>query len=381
MSLSLDDALRMAADAIAADELTWAEALIRGVLDKTPEDPRAQQLLNDLAARIGVPRIHDAETDRPRFLLIKSWGKGFWSDVDHVLGALLAAEMTRRTPVIHWGPNNLFTAPGIKNAWDQFFEPVNSLQLSDVVGDRLTYFPPKWSAKNLDEENLNLWQGPGSRVTGLALLNRPEDVVVADFHVPVAGLIPWIEPCSPHRGRSPHEIYRYLFERYARPKTRMRAEVDAFHTRHLAGKPYVAVHWRGSDKYEEQRALRQINAQYFEHVDRLAADPAWRIFLLTDDAGAAAAFRQRYGDRLVLAEAERSSDAVGVHGKPGDGPRRGMEVMRDTYLAARADRFIGNGASNVSAAVVHLKNWADADLVLLAPIRQYRTVPVLYRPR
>lgn len=43
------------------------------------------------------------------FLLIKSWGYGFWSDVEHVIGALLLAEMTGRTPVVHWGGNSYFS--------------------------------------------------------------------------------------------------------------------------------------------------------------------------------------------------------------------------------------------------------------------------------
>jgi hypothetical protein len=141
------------------------------------------------------------------------------------------------------------------------------------------------------------------------------------------------------------------------------------------------VHLRGADKYLEQRSLHQINAQYFEHVDRMAQDPLFLIFLMTDDVRAADAFRQRYGDRLVLADVERSPDNEGVHSKPGDGPRRGREVLRETMIATGASRFVGNGASNVSAAVYHLEDWSDDDVVLLAPIRQYRTIPMLYRPR
>ena len=40
--------------------------------------------------------------------------------------------MTRRTAVIQWGSNCLFTAPGIDNAWDQFFEPANARRIGDV---------------------------------------------------------------------------------------------------------------------------------------------------------------------------------------------------------------------------------------------------------
>jgi hypothetical protein len=380
MAMTFDDAIRMAAEAIEAGELVWGEALVRGVLEKSPGDSRAMELLVALTKKIGVPRTHDADTSRPRFLLIKSWGKGFWSDVDHVLGGLLAAEMTRRTPIVHWGSNCLFTAPGIDNAWDQFFEPINPHRLADVAKEGLRFFPPnKWSAANLRDENVNVWQGQGSRVTGLALLNRPEDVVVCDFHVAVPGLMPWIEAGTPHYGQAPRELYRSLFAEYLRPQKTVLEHVEEFHAKHLAGSPYLAVHWRGSDKQMEQRTLAQINEQAFNHVD---ATPDRKIFLLTDDARAAAEFQRRYGDRLVLADVERSSDNVGVHTRlGGDGPRRGMEVLRDTLLAARADRFIGNGGSNVAAAVVHLKNWDDRDVVLLAPVRQYRTMPVLYRPR
>src|SRR5580765_3885445 len=116
MSVSFDDAIRMAADALDRGEIVWAEALIRVVLEKVPGESRAMELLVALTKKVGVPRSNDLDASHERFLLIKSWGKGFWSDVDHVLGALLAAEMTRRTPIVHSGGKCLFTAPGVENA-------------------------------------------------------------------------------------------------------------------------------------------------------------------------------------------------------------------------------------------------------------------------
>jgi hypothetical protein len=381
MSISPDDAIRMANEALARDDLPWAEALARGILDKNPGEPRAVAVMSELAKRVGWPRAHDDVSGRERYLLIKSWGKGFWSDVDHVLGGLLAAEMTRRMPIVHWGSNCLFTGSGVENAWTQFFRPINNRSIGELENRDLTFFPSKWSAANIREEDVNVWSGPGSRVTNLSLLNRPQDVVVADFHVAVPGLRSWIEPSSPHYGKSPRELYRYLFDKYLQVDPKVMTEASQFRAEQLHDERYIAVHVRGADKYLEQRSLAEINAQYFEPIDRLAANPAVRIFLMTDDARIADAFRQRYGDRAVMTDVERSADDVGVHSKPGDGPRRGREVLRDSLVASGASRFIGNGASNVSAAVVHLKPWNDADTVLLAPIRQYRTMPVLYRPR
>jgi hypothetical protein len=49
---------------------------------------------------------------------------------------------------------------------------------------------------------------------------------------------------------------------------------------------------------------------------------------------------------------------MGLHYQPETDKRRlGIEVMLDTYLAARARSFVGNGFSNVSTMVGHLKRW------------------------
>src|ERR1700722_19722782 len=118
--------------------LTAADLLARLVLERMPEHPQAFNALGIIAAQIGrhdqartyfeqasslgldaargnletlrrmppVP-VPPPETGR-RFVLIKAWGHGFWSEVTHVLGGLLLAEISGRIPVVHWGDKNLF---------------------------------------------------------------------------------------------------------------------------------------------------------------------------------------------------------------------------------------------------------------------------------
>jgi hypothetical protein len=418
MATSPEEAIQQALAALQAGELPWAEALCLATLKANPEDPRALNVLGALAVKVGKPAQARAFWQRavaaapprlgapaqnlaaldaavapgqslavsppsPAYLLIKSWGKGLWSDVDHVLGGLLAAEMTGRTPIVRWGQNCLFTMPGIDNAWPEFFEPVNELTIADAARERLSYFPPKWTAEKLREDDFNVWTGPGSRVTNLALLNRPENVVVADFHVSVPALMPWLDETHRLYGKSHEAVYRDLLGRYLRPRAGVMEEVEAFHARHLAGHKVLAVHYRGTDKLIEQHTIAEVNAQYVPAIDRVVGDdPAWRIFLLTDDVRAAELLAKRYGPRLVMTEVERSDNVIPVHANPqGDRVRRGLDVMRDTYLALRADHFIGNGASNVSAMIVHLREWPAERVTLLAPLRLYKPWPVLYRPR
>jgi hypothetical protein len=235
----------------------------------------------------------------------------------------------------------------------------------------------------LRDEGFNVWTGPGSRVTNLALLNRPENVGVADFHVSVPALMPWLDESHPLHGKSPYDVYRNLINRHLRPQPRLIREVDEIHARHLAGHKVLAVHYRGTDKLIEQHSIAEVNAQYVPAIDRVIGDdPTWRIFLLTDDTRAADLLSVRYGERLVMAEVERTDNIVPVHANPaGDRVRRGLDVMRDAYVALRADHFIGNGASNVSAMIVHLRDWPAGSVTLLAPLRLYKPWPVLYRPR
>ena len=112
-------------------------------------------------------------------------GYGFWSDVDHVIGQLLIAELSNRIPVVHWGKNSLFSDVSNSNAFDLYFEPVSSLAIDDLASCDLSFFPPKWNAGNLHQEDHHKWYGPFGRQNGIFFLGRDEDVVVSDFHTQV----------------------------------------------------------------------------------------------------------------------------------------------------------------------------------------------------
>lgn len=42
-----------------------------------------------------------------------------------------------------------------------------------------------------------------------------------------------------------------------------------------------------------------------------------------------------------------------------------IEVIKDTYLAAQCDFFIGNGYSSLSNTVLRLKDWPETNIKLL----------------
>ena len=302
-----------------------------------------------------------------KFLLIKAWGYGFWSDVSHVLGQLLVAEIAGRIPVVHWGSNSLFGDGTNSNAFEFYFEVLSEIGVGDLQKEDFDFWPPKWNRRNLTEGETNKWAGPFSRVAGLYLLSRPERVVVSDFHTSVIDLKPWI-PVGHHLyGLSVDELYRYLVRRYLRPRKKIADQVDSFYEQHLASPDFIAVHARGSDKVSEMKDLDEVNKQYKGTIDRcLSVYNCHRIFLMTDDSRVLDHFVKLYGNKIITTDCQRTSSVQGIHYQQVPDRRRlGTEVMVDAYLAATAKAFVGNAFSNPSLIVRYLKDWSDGDVYLI----------------
>ena len=372
--------------AFAAGNLAASEVVCRDILDEAPRHADALNLLGIIAAK--VKAVEQAQRyfaaaieadssnqafqrnleltkftfvrkpdSTPRYLVIKAWGFGFWSDISHVLGSLLLAEITGRIPVIHLGKSSLYADDSGADVFGRYFQPVSDLGLTDVAAIAgATFFPAKWNKANLAQDDVAKWKGAGSRLGALNFLNRRETVAVSDFYVGAIYVQPWIPADHPMHGKALDEIHRYLLAKYLRLNKGCQAECDAFFDRHLQGAPFAAVHMRGADKILEDADVR---ARHEACMAELAAvDPSWRIFLLTDDAPMAERLKAQYGDRIVLTDAQRSSSIVGVHCDPAaDRVKAAQEVVVDTFLGARADRFIGTGRSNISTLIAAMKDW------------------------
>ena len=297
----------------------------------------------------------------PRYLLIRDWGAGFWADVDHVLGQLLIAEITGRTPVVHWGPGSRFGDGTHADNWTRYFEPVCAATIADIepLHASAACFPEKWNAVPCTGKVPNRWVGPGSRPSNLDNLASDAPVVVGDFFYSVACASTWLEPGHPAAGLSVHHIYRYLINKYLRPMPQVRSAVEAFAVSHFGDGPVMAIHIRGTDKHTETKPFGDLAAEYPALLDAMSTKhPAKRMFLMTDEAAVAERFRANFGDRVVMTDAFRGGGARGIHFDESlGGPRLGREVLVDTLLAARAGCFVGFGPSNVTGMILVLKDW------------------------
>ncbi|MBI5137332.1 MAG: hypothetical protein HZA24_08365 [Nitrospirae bacterium] len=297
----------------------------------------------------------------PRYLLIKAWGAGFFSEVHHVIGHCLLAELTGRIPVVHWGDNCLFSDGGGVDAFRHFFKPLSDMAAADLPREEGGIFPPKWTADNLLTDNNNVWNGPFSRLGPIDLLGRAEPLVVSDFYCWVSELKHWIPDGHPLHGRPVRDINRALIRKYIAFAPPRVAQAAAFRREHLPG-PYVAVHVRGSDKAVERADLKAVNRKTMGLVERaLKRCPDHRLFVLTDSEVELERFTKAFGERVVSTRCQRTRGTVGVHFQEGPGRvRLGEEVVRDVLLALEADYFVGNVYSNISRFVSEFKDWRGA---------------------
>ena len=123
-----------------------------------------------------------------RFLLIKALGHSIWSDVDHVICQLFAAELTGRTPVVYWGMESMYSASLNTNSFELFFQPVSDLTVEDVVRTEYTYYPPTWRYENVMAEDTDRLKMEFRDLK--SMMNSDANVVVSDTYYPIVSMMP-----------------------------------------------------------------------------------------------------------------------------------------------------------------------------------------------
>lgn len=322
----------------------------------------------------------------PGYVLIRGWGTGFWAEVFHAANNLAFAEITGRIPFVYWGEEVRYRGAACTNAWEQFFEPVAPIDLAELERAGAGVFPRSWTPETLFSSepyrHIGAFAGNPLGIGALSALNRPEPLVVADGFVDISDVLAWTPAAHRWASLPKIDVFREIFSARFRLKPAVSEAISALASRLFSG-PMIAVHARSQSQGKNNEALEGLAVTmelHFAQTDRwLDADRRARLFLLTDSESAVAAFRERYGPARIVtldrARVSKEQDSYAGLGLPRvsdvgfdmgiDGYSLGLEVLTDAYLAARCDRFIGDGASAVSCAILNLKRWPDEDVFLI----------------
>ena len=305
--------------------------------------------------------------ENKKYLIIKAWGYGFWSDVHHVINNLFLAELLGAKACIIWGDNSLYKDDNNIDSFSSFF---NIDQFTNIknINLQLPMYPPKWNFDNIFKNNINKWTGEYSRIASQYFFSKTEEILVSDFYTPLIHIIPWISNESKYFGLNDNQIYQILFQKYLIPNNHISKKVDEFYFDNMKNNNWIGVHARGTDKINESAELNKINEDYFLLIDEIIKiNPKIKLLLITDSNQLLKTYHDRYKNILLTTNAVRSDNQFGVHNNNynKDTLAIGNEILIDSLLATRCNYFIGNMESNVSLAISSLKNWENGLLFLL----------------
>ncbi len=353
-----------------------------------------------------------------RFLLIKAYNYMLWADIDHVLGQLLIAELTGRIPVVYWPTHCLNNGFVQTNGFELYFEPINSYTIFNLSNPIYTYYPPIWDSDNLlvDDRAKDTWT---YRNVG-NILGSKANVVVGDVYYNIFELIPFIKKNHSVYGMTVEQVYRYLFNKYIRIKPDIDMEIQGYYNSWLKDcHPVLAVHvrrvdeetifdTRDADKFDNQywnkvyrkdgkengkpdnpdnkvyRYLRkgrykEPNKVYHKEIRKIIEKyNIKKMFLLTDCQKTVEEYIKMYGSIVVVTDCKRlsSDQEISYMENAMIKRRRGIEVIKDAFIAAKCDFFIGNDFSHLSHGITRIKEWPSKNIKLLYWVHKRRKYPV-----
>jgi hypothetical protein len=319
--------------------------------------------LRDALDAVLVRGYSDRAAGRGGAMFVGTHGAGFWSEAQHLLGQVLAAEIDGRDVHVRWSERCLYSDGPDDDAWPRLFQP-DVPQISLEAVERAAVhgvWPPLDPA---EAATVAAAQAPGA----LDLVHRPHPVVVARRFSGVHLARLALAPEHPWTGLATTAIQRRLAARWLVPHPDLVARADAWIRTAVGETPFFAVHLRGTDKgLEQSEHLRIINRELLRTVDQwLERDRGCRVFLMTDDTRVLEEATARLGKRVFTTPAMRgSNDSLGVHFEQRGAARAlGEEMLIDTLIGLRAERFAGNRWSNVACMMRVLRDWPEGSLAL-----------------
>lgn len=353
-------------DAIAAFRTAFEiEPTLAGWSDHLDDLLACRDLVDDALAR----QYHCPDAGAGRYMVSFGRGHGFFSELHNALGYLLVASVTGRQLHVQWGATSLFSEGADDNAFPRLFHLADAPEPGVVEQAALaSVFPAGARPGACLDADLATLDPLVKRASAVDLVGTPERVAMGAQYTSVL-LARQLLSFGDARLDVPGELLEQaVFAAHVRPAPGLEARADEFVHARLGSGPWLAIHVRGTDKLGEQGGdLPVVNEVIWRETEaRMAAEPALRLYLMTDDAGILARYETRYGNRVVVTDALRGS-AVGeaVHlAKHLPRRRVGEDVLVDALVALRAPAFLGNRWSNVACGVRTMKAWAPGALTL-----------------
>jgi len=292
---------------------------------------------------------------------------------------LLAAELTNRIPVVYWGMESLYSESITTNAYELFFEPVSNFSVHEIVRPEYSFYPTVWNSENILAEDSDRYKMEGRDLK--SLMKSEANIVVSDIYYPLSSILAWTNRAHWSFGKTPYQVYRYLYDKYLKPKPEVKREIKKYINttpNFRDEKPILGIHCRSNAIVNEVAQLYDLNELYKPYIWHFIERYNIRhIFLITDSRKILKDYRKLYDKNGMLLYTDSKKrplkeriptflqDYPNKRHKGVELVKDTIEVIKDTYLAAQCDFFIGNGYSSLSNTVLRLKDWSETNIKLL----------------
>ena len=210
-----------------------------------------------------------------------------------------------------------------ENVWEYFFEPVMGYGYSELKHATDTgLIAMEWVSFSSQASSL-VWRH----------LEDPDRIATSFGYSHPQNRSKWM---AKKRALGQHYVKNYI-----RPKPHILTQVQALSDKFFCSFT-VGCHVRGTDFYYADPVPIEL---YFKEIDRLEGiHGLFEIFLATDQLQFVEMFRNRFGERLRVTNANRSNTAIAPFRINKDnGAQKGTEVLIDILLLSQCD-FVLKGA-------------------------------------
>lgn len=236
---------------------------------------------------------------------------GFFSIFISVLNDLAWCERNGKVPVVNWMSSECLYYQkkryyGKKNPWEYYFLPVSNLRCTKYDKAHACYDAPDGST--IYSPNTS-WE------------------ITRD-----------------HRKWVKHA----LIDKYIKLHPKIAKKINEFYERHIKGKKTVAIHLRGTDKWQEVKSV-----PISEIIREANRHKGCRYFVATDEKRLLDEAIRELDGEVIFYPSTLSEDGEPVHIANKGRAQLGEEVLIEAYLLSKCDYFI-HTVSNVSTGVLFL---------------------------
>ncbi|MEL6854484.1 MAG: nodulation protein NodZ [Cyanobacteria bacterium J06607_13] len=292
-----------------------------------------------------------------QYLLVKGTA-GLGNRVFVLVTAILYARMCDRTLVVDWSDDFYTNHSGnakntpTQNVFSTLFELKNTPHAPSVPEDVLaegSVYPALWKpVLDLSIDDVVASDGQLVKAMGQGIFRKyacnvkhltyPEDLLIASgYDEEIEALRSLFQGEYAHfKNLDKAAIFHETYQRYLTLAPPVQQRLDDFRSAHMAGKSWIGIHIRKSDKAISYAWYQKALA---EHVERY---PEAHIFLATDNRDVEREISELYPDNVLVLDKWLPEPGVAVHGNT-DCPDLGehaVTALLDICLLASCDYLI-----------------------------------------